>query len=389
MSRQLAWLVIATALSAAAWAGTRPAAAQSPAPTEPAVHPADLVRQLGDPRFSARKQAMTQLVQLGVDAIADLEEGVRSNDREVSYRSRLALMLVRENDFQRRLRAFAAGQDAQESYDLPAWPLFRKQVGDGLEARRLFVEMQQAEPDLLQAVERSPDRAIDALVTRLEKIQQAPNGQRQQTLSLGTIAAVLFVSNQDSSESVALAVQNLASFYRQDVFAAAIQAGSQRDILRKMLGTWIENARSWDAFHAMLLAMQYDLPQGLVPAKRVLEGEAGDPNQAVYRGFSLQTIARFGSAADIPAVEPLLDDASPYGGTLSVAGTAKYQTQIRDIALATVVHLAKQDPKKFGLNRLKPSSTHVFNTNTVAFEDDTKREEALRLWRAYRQQQHP
>ena len=213
---------------------------------------------------------------------------------------------------------------------------------------------------------------------RLAEIQQAPRtGQKPQSVSLGTVATLLFVSNQDRGESVGLAVQNLSAFYRQDVFSAAIQAGSQREILRKMLGSWIENACSWDGFHAMLLAMQFDLLRDSL-AKRMLEGDAGDPNQAVYRGFALQTIARFGDESHIPVLEPLLEDASPYGGTLAISGKAKYQTQIRDIALAALVHLAKQDPKKFGLSRLKPSSTQVFNTNSVAFEDDTKREEAIK-----------
>ncbi len=332
------------------------------------------MRQLGDARFSVRKRATDELVQLGVAAVAALEEGVQSADREISFRCRHALDLVREFDFQRRLRAFAAGQDAQESYELPGWALFRKEVGDGLEARRLFVEMQQAEPRLLQALERSPEKVVEALVDRVEEIQQtARGGQKPQAVSLGTIATLLFISNQDRGESVGLAVQNVSALYRQEGFAAAMQSGSQRDVLRKMLATWIEHARSWDGFHALLLAMQYDIPEGLAPARRLLESDAGDPNQSVYRGFALQTFARFGDESHIPIVEPFLEDASSYGGTLAISDKAKYQTQVRDIALATLVHLAKQDPKKFGLNRLKTNSTQVFNTSSVSFEDDAQR----------------
>jgi HEAT repeat protein len=389
MGRRLKLLLLTQCLWAAWLVGVHADGAQTSGESEQLASPTALVRQLGDPRFSVRKRAMEQLVELGVEAIAALEEGVQSNDREVSFRSRRALDVVREHDFQRRLRAFAAGQDAQETYELPGWAMFRNEVGDGLEARRLFVEMQQAEPQLLQALARSPVKAVEALVDRLEEIQQAPRtGRKTQSVSLGTVATLLFVSNQDRGESVGLAGQNLSAFYRQDVFAAAIQSGSQREILRKMLGSWIENARSWDGFHAMLLAMQFDLPQGLAPAKRMLESDAGDPNQAVYRGFALQTIARFGDESHIPILEPLLEDASPYGGTLAISGKAKYQTQIRDIALAALVHLAKQDPKKFGLLRLKPSSTQVFNTNSVAFEDDAKREEAITKWREFRTESH-
>lgn len=389
MGRTSKLLLLTLCLGATWLAGAYRVGAQTSVESGAMVSPAELVQQLADPRFSVRKRAMEQLVEQGVAAAPALEQGVQSNDREMSFRSRHALNIIREHDFQRRLRVFAAGQDAHETYDLPGWALFRKEVGDGLEARRLFVEMQQAEPELLQALERSPDKAVELLVERLDKLQEeARAGQKQHAVSLGTVAALLFVSNQDRGQSMGLAVQNLAAFYRHDVFAAAIQTGSQRDILRKMLGTWIENARSWDRFHAMLLAMQFDLPQGLEPAKLMLADDSLDPNQAVYRGFALQTIARFGDDSHIPIVEPLLEDATPYGGNSAISAKAKFQTQIRDIALATLVHLAKQDPKKFGLTRLKPSSTQVFNTNSLAFEDDAKREEAIKQWRAFRAKQH-
>jgi HEAT repeat protein len=168
MGRRLKLLLLTQCLWAAWLAGVHADGAQTSVESEQLASPTALVRQLGDPRFSVRKRAMEQLVELGVEAIAALEEGVQSNDREVSFRSRRALDVVREHDFQRRLRAFAAGQDAQETYELPGWAMFRNEVGDGLEARRLFVEMQQAEPQLLQALARSPDKAVEALVDRLE-----------------------------------------------------------------------------------------------------------------------------------------------------------------------------------------------------------------------------
>jgi hypothetical protein len=347
--------------------------------------PAQLVPQLGHPHFATRKQAMDELVAWGVEAIPALEAGLRSPDREIRFRSQRALERVRAQDFQRRLQVFAAGQDAQEQYQLPAWGLFRKQVGDSQEARRLFVEMQQAEPDLLLALDNSSRRAEEVLVERLGRLQQDGRlGQTGRHLSLGTIASYLFVAIQLRGDDAPPALQQLAALFRHDVFASAMQVGPQREVLGKMLGVWIEGADSWEAFHAMLLAMQYELPQGLVPAQRLLQEDAPDPNQAVYRGFALQVFARFGDASHIPVVEPFLEDATPYGQSLNLSGTARYQTQIRDIALATLVYLAKENPQRFGLLRLRPSSSQVFNPNSVAFENDARRDEAIRAWRAFR-----
>ncbi len=347
--------------------------------------PAELVEQLGDASFAVRNRAMSSLVQLGIKALDALEQGVQSQDREISFRSRHALKLVRENDFQRRLQAFAAGHDAHENYQLPGWARFYKEVGGSPEARALFVEMQQAEPVLLARVERSPDEISEALVERVVELQEfAQDGRQPNQISLGTIATILFLLNDEHVELPMMVSQSIGSYFRYPTFASAIQAGSQRELLRTMLGTWIERSKGWDAYHAIYLAMQYDLPKGLVPAKKVLVGEVNEQNQSYFVCYAMLAYAKFGGASDVELIEPLLDDSTPYGGSVAVAGAAKYRTEIRDIALATLVHLTKQNPKDFGFDRLRSSSTQIFNTGSLAFENNEKREEAIRKWRAFR-----
>ncbi len=347
----------------------------------------ELVRQLGEADFAVRNRAMARLVRMGVDSMEALEQGVQSPDREVRFRCRHALKIVRENDFQRRLQAFAAGRDTTESYQLPGWSRFFKEVGGSPEARALFVEMQQAEPDLLTTVEQAPERLTDALVERIIELQNAVQGSRQPSqVSLGTIATILFLLNGEHQELPAMVSQNLGAYFRYPTFASAVHAGSQRELLRAMLGNWIERSKGWDAYHAIYLAMQYDIPQGLTPARKVLTGEVNEPNQSFFICYALLAFAKFGNEADIPLIEPLLNDATPYGSSVAVGGAAKFRTEIRDIALATLVRLARQDPKEFGFDRLRSSASQVFNTGTLAFEDDNKREEAIQKWRTFRHQ---
>lgn len=392
MGRSRAVLMAAVWLGATlpstVWGGPKPAPEQSAFARDPHA----LVRQLGDPQFAARKRATAQLVELGADAIEALEEGVQSRDREIQYRSRHALQVIREQDFQRRLRSFAAGLDSRERYELPGWPLFRKDYGDTVEARSLFVEMQQSEPTLLQALDRSSDDALEVLMQRVAEIQQqARQGENLRQLSLGSITTFLFVLNHTSGgEPAELTGHNIGSYFRQESFSGALQAGSHRDLLRKMLGTWIARAEGWDAFYAIILAMQFDIAEGLRPAQRVLETQGGDPNLPYYRGFALQVFAKFGDASHVPVIEPFLDDTTSYGGSVTVAQNAKYRTQIRDIALATVVHLTKQDPQEFGLTRMKlMGSTQFFNTGSIAFEDDAQRDEAIAKWKAFQAARRP
>ncbi len=345
-------------------------------------NPAELVRQLGDRSFAVRRNATARLVALGVHSIGALQQGVQSKDREISFRSRFALKRVRENDFQRRLRAFATGQEMAESYQLPGWTRFAKEVGSDPGARALFVEMQRAEPELLEAVEQTPDKVGEILTLRIVNLQDAiVRGHQANQLSLGTIASMLFVLNGQHVQLPAMLTQSVGSYFRYPSFRSAIQAGSYRELLRGMLGSWIKRSEGWDAYHAMFLAMQYDLPIGLTPAKRILEGELGGQNQSYFLGYALLTFAKFGDSSHFPLIEPLLENKTPYGGTIAVAGKTKYRTQVRDIALATLVQLAKLDHKEFGFTRFRTNSTQVFNTSSIAFANDAEREIAIKKWR--------
>ncbi len=87
----------------------------------------------------------------------------------------------------------------------------------------------------------------------------------------------------------------------------------------------------------------------------------------------------------VPLLETLLDDATRC--TSMRINNRNYETQVRDIALAALLHITKQDPRKFGFDRLQTHPQIVFNTTTVGFEDDTKRNEALAKWRSYRESQ--
>jgi hypothetical protein len=245
--------------------------------------------------------------------------------------------------------------------------------------------MQQAEAELLAASEQKPDEIEDILRTRIGQLQLQISQNRQENLpSLGTITSVLFILNGHELELSLVLTQSVGSYFRYPSFATAIRSGSQRDLLRKMLSTWIESAQGWDAYHGMFLSMQYNLPVGLVPAKRILQGELEHQNETHFLCYALLTCARFGDESLYTIVEPLLDNKSPYGGTIAVAGNAKYRTQIRDIALATLVQMAKLNHRDFGFNRYRTNGSLVFNTTSLAFENDELRDEAIAKWMAYR-----
>jgi hypothetical protein len=59
-------------------------------------------------------------------------------------------------------------------------------------------------------------------------------------------------------------------------------------------------------------------------------------------------------------------------------------TEMRDIALAGLVRLAKQEPKDFGFDRIVYDSKEVFSISSLGFRDEQSRVRAIAAWREYR-----
>lgn len=337
-----------------------------------------LVRQLGDDEFVVRERATDELVKLGLAVLPALEEGRKLDDREIRFRCRRIGALVRENDFQRRLEAFARNQDEGESYDLPGWSQFEKLLGGDAESRALFVEIQKEESETLKSLGQGPKAVAAALEIRAQQLNQARQLFRSE-VPLGSVAAMLFLS---ANEEVALSAQASSSIYSlcyQNSFRGAMTGGPHQPLVRKLLGAWIRRGTDWAAYQAMSLALMYDLKDGLVPATRSLANKGA---QTHIRQYAILTIGKLGGADHVPLLEGLLSDKTQT--SQRTLNKVKYTTQIRDVALATLLYMNKQDPKKYGFERIQPNSRMLFSTSSIGFKDDKQRQAAFDKWKKFR-----
>jgi len=335
-----------------------------------------LVQMLGNEEFATRERATTQLIEMGLPARSALEQGKLHADREIRYRCARILTIIDELDFQRRLAAFAAGRD--DEHGLPGWDRYRETFGGSAEARAMFVEMQKAEPDVMHAVEDGPQGVGKAIEIRCTQVQQIQRVARQ-PVSLGTVAAMLFAVSDQKVDLNFEAASALGSFCYQTELQNAMMDTEKRTILRRLLGDWIKRGDGWTAYQSLSLAMRYELKEGLVPAQKVLENPG---NQPYIRQNGILAIAKLGDQSHTPLLESLLEDESRCASQRIKDKT--YETQIRDVALAALVIMARKEPSDFGFDRLQKNEMSVFVTSTVGFESDEKRKEAVQKWQEYR-----
>ncbi len=337
---------------------------------------ARLVQQLGAEEFSLRERATTQLIEMGVAAKNAVEAGRTHPDREIRYRCERIFQIVGELDFQRRLTAFAAGRS--DGLDLPGWRRFRDLYGDEAETRGLFAEMQKAESELMQAVEKGPQGVARVAESRTAQLQQLQRREGE-TTSLGSVTALLFAAigdNVNMGLPTSFAVMNLCS---QPSFAEAMSDPAKSKILRKMISQWITRSKGAVAQQSMYLAMRYDMKEGLVPATQILRN-AGE--QPFVRQTALMTVARLGDASHVGLLEPALEDATRINSHR--IDNVQYEIQIRDVALAAILLLKKQDPKRFGFDRIQLNDSNVFNFGTVGFENEDKRKQAFARYEEFK-----
>jgi hypothetical protein len=395
------------AASAIGLSSTRSSAADAAA-VAPANDVKTLVAQLGDESFSIRESATNQLIRQGAAAKAEMLVAVKDPDAEVRSRARQVLERIVAAERKRQLQAFRNDIDGNEGVTLPGWAVFKKTVGDDPVARELFVKMQEAEPDLMEALEQGPKQAAEVLEQRtrvatanLKREQAGLPSARGATPAMGSILAMLFVGGDPAVRLGDEAADLIIALPRSPEFRSAIapSASPQREPCQRLLGRWVARELP-DKYltENLAFAVGYDLKEGIEPARRTLKQQAAvgpqAPQPAMARAgrtlqqqssfgkfWSLVLIARFGGKDDLELIKPFLGDAQVYLDGAS--NNQPMQAQIRDAALAATVQLSGQNPKEFGFERFQATDRVQLNAVMIAFHSEKERVAAFEKWQAW------
>ncbi|MCC7085263.1 MAG: hypothetical protein IT427_09675 [Pirellulales bacterium] len=367
-----------------------------------------LVAELGDETYAVREGATNQLIRAGIEAKPALLAALSSTDAEVRFRAKRVLEIIVEGDFQRRLKAFAEDVDGRRQLSLPGWNAFKEFVGDDRMARSLFVDMQQAEPLLLDAYDHDPQLASQTLAERSQAVQLNASGRllnRARNIAipgmaiqpaLGSSLALLWVGGDAAVPVKDDVADRFRLVLTPSELRSAIAAGDERSQLcRKIVGRWIgRDVGETATYYNLLTALQYDFPEGLQPAVRTLKKGNAQKN---IRYLAALMIGNHGGKEHLPLIEPMLKDSDRlFGGAAqnlrvaaapanpAAAKRAVMETQMRDVALVVAIKLRGQDPTKFGFKMLTAADQKQLQIQTaqsrMGFPNDDQRLAAFQKW---------
>src|SRR5262249_33537194 len=200
----------------------------------------ELVRQLGAGKFEEREEATKKLLAMGRPAKQALLDGLKTNDPEIRTRCERILVLVLEQDYKARLDAFIADKEGKQGHDLPGWQRFSKLVGNDAQARELFVEMAQAQRQVLEESQTTPDRLGENLAAECQALFQrqvvGPTAAQRKQISLGDVATFLFVASDPKIPVTEQGRALTANLLYQPVFSNGIKSGPRAEPLKKLFG---------------------------------------------------------------------------------------------------------------------------------------------------------
>jgi len=345
-----------------------------------------LIDELASRQFSTRQRAMATLIQLGPDVVPQLEEAMTNGNRELRLRAQLVLEALTLHPQQMEAFIQSGEKAALPQVARPAWDGFKQLAGTTSTARRLFVLMCKAEPELMLNLDRPVSITSRSITKRCKELQQVFRTYKRDGFPLGTVAALLFsggINGVKVDEATVKTIYWVCNYnpFRNEMYTRNPNGTSQyrrtprSNILRQLFAVWMKHGGSSDAQFGFNLAMQYDIKQCL---PRAIDLVRAKDTPCHVAQMALVAITRFGTLVNLRDLETRIDDKS-FCGAQERVGQKLHQTQLRDIALAGALLIADENPRNYGFTRIsfiffQPLGIdQQLDCSTVGFTSDEER----------------
>ena len=351
--------------------------------------PETWVQRLGSDDFATRELAESELSRLGLPALLSIEFGLNHADPEIRRRCRNLVQGLREADHQNKLGKFQKGTGT-----LPGWDRFCTLLPkERPETRKFYADIWASDPGFIEEVELNPDRAAITIFAKVQSLQlNSPriiraNSPMVNPYTVNDVAAVMFAAQHPKARVQSDRLQLVTSLlYGQNIQGALSGKNGAvvHEGLRTLVTSWMRSQVDIQAqMQSLYLCQNLELKEGVLLARDLLKSGRLQPHG---RGVACSLIGRLGTRENIPDIAPLLSD-SAHMNNFQVRPREMGTVQVRDVALAILVHLTGQSHKEYGFGFATAGQAfQVGSTYNMGFLAEDKRLEALKKWDAYAQE---
>jgi hypothetical protein len=355
------------------------------------------MRELGDSSYHTREAAQRRLVEIGEAARPAVAAGLQDADPEIRARCRRiaqGLDIAAKESAKRRLESqlerFIADAGTDRPYDFPGWERFRGTIGNDSGSRQVFAELFRREVDLMAAASGPVAEAQQLVESKCRDLQLRMRGPARvrEPIAWQSSVALAWLAGRSDVELRANEMSMLYAALVQSDVRRSLDNKEQGPAIRNVIGAWVsaENGGRDDGsvYQKLSLAINLEIKQGVPLAARLLRERRGTLQPATV-AQCVQVFAKLGGKDQVPLLVSLLDDKTVCYTVRSNNDTL--QTQVRDIALATLVRVTDQELRDYGFTRAPyRTSGTAPSPHTLGFStsQESAREDAIKKWRAYR-----
>lgn len=293
--------------------------AQAPGSKETNEMVAQAIVDLASNEFSVREQAAARLLAVGENALVVLRSAEQGSDPEVRSRAAEIRKTIEKSVFEKLSREFLRDNRPDADYGLPGWKAFSAIAGDRRPSKRLFLhllERQRLVAECLEAVnggEIASQVSADLPKEPHARLQmaalQAASQLRESIMSGksieedGDVAALLLAAVEEPQ--IAFEVHSAIRYiiYRGR-FSLMMREENNASALKKLIARWLLVAPDVYGEDALIIAMEYGIPEGLEVARRLSTKQIDQETRATC----FQAIARFGSVSDVEILAKWIQD---------------------------------------------------------------------------------
>lgn len=357
---------------AVAWVAPDLAAAEN----DPQIQSPELqgwVEALGSESFHRRQEAARRLrdhamqVDAGGEAVATaLRTGLADASMEIRIASRRLLQAIELSHFDHQIDQLLNPRVPPDRITIAGWASFSEMTGTDFAARCLFSRLALRHHEILGAME-SPLADDDPPAADL------PDPYTLRSDDAVSWALVLLI------DSHGRAFQPTGEFSKVTIALSNPSTGPNLHdshdtaVLRRMISHWIgAHPGRGTLRQRILIAMRYACDQRAGElCDRVLADPDALPSSQVTAMLAAAVLQRPNLRSQL--VARLSDDRTAHVWHLIATRQTKIRTQVRDVALALMVHLHQTDPREVGFKELQADPLLIFRDHSLGFASDEAR----------------
>ena len=346
------------------------------------------IQQLGSTEYEAREQAMEALAKRELEVMDALKWGLRSPDAEIRHRCHLLILRAKGAALARKIKQFRDDKDGTKNLDIPGWKRFRELVGNDKESRELFLEMLRVDRAGLELVDAKPEAVGKAFGDRTQDLYQkmfppgggfVPFDQRPKP-SRVQISTLLLMS---ASEKVTIPTTSVYRFFNFFSYSPVREALKDKKDppLKRLVLAWMHRQKS-DRVREQILrqATTYLDPKDVLSF--ALEVMNDKKARARGKAYAFTILGKQNDKKYVPMLEPFLTSKESVGG-FGMGNGLQGRTQVRDVALAMILHLKGEQHVDYGYTytvKYKDNDYFKFNAAFLGFSSDGERDAAFDKW---------